>query len=69
MVYRNIYNRIEIIRDSKGKIIPLWSKIKYKHRNMLHLFRDISFDCWLSVHMLFGTNAITSVCIFFYAYR
>lgn len=45
MVYRNIYNRIEIIRDSKGKIIPLWSKIKYKHRNMLHLFRDISFDC------------------------
>ena len=39
MVYRNIYNRIEIIRDSKGKIIPLWSKIKYKHRNMLHLFR------------------------------
>lgn len=53
MVYRNIYNRIEIICDSKGKIVSLWDKMKYKRRNMLYLFRDISFDCWLSVRMLF----------------
>lgn len=68
MVYWNIYNCIEIVRDSKGKIVPLWNKMEYKHRNMMHLFCDISFDCWLSVHMLFGTKASISACIFFYAY-